>query len=150
MSYYHIMTASTLTMQGGKIQVRSASSSHSSSPSIVGPSLESEDLASTGRVTVYLPPLLLAALLRNLNAPSSSSAQLSFSSMIPKLSNSWRVREFDDIGALTLRLQLLRHSLKLTSITLKSLFCPLASTELGNMLVSLPISGYSPKVKELC
>ena len=70
--------------------------------------------------------------------------------MIPQLSNSWREREFDDIGALTLRIQLLRHSLQHTSIMLKFLFSPLASTELGDMLVLLPISGYQPKVREVC
>lgn len=69
--------------------------------------------------------------------------------MIPEMSNSWRMREFDDIGALTLRLQLLRHSLGLTSIMLKDLFRPLASTELSDLSVMLPINGFMPKVTEL-
>lgn len=125
--------------------MRSASSSHNGSPS------SSDTVADDypdpmGDVTVSLPPLLLAAVLRNLTVPGSSSAELSFSDMIPRLNECWRVREFDDIGALTLRLQLFRHSLKRTSLEVQQLFSPLASTELGSMVVALPSSGFSPEV----
>ena len=85
-------------------------------------------------------------MLRNLSPPNCLRADLSFTRMIPELSNSWRQREFDDIGALTLRLQLLRHSLKLTSIVLEELFSPLANSPLGSLVVLLPSSGYSPTV----
>ena len=96
---------------------------------------------------VTLPPLLLAAFLRNLSPPNCLSADLSFTRMIPMLSNSWRQREFDDIGALTLRLQLLCHSLKLSLIALEDLFRPLGSSRLGPLVVLLPTSGYSPTVR---
>lgn len=128
--------------------MRSASSSHNDSPSSSGSVSEDCYLDPMGNVMVSLPPLLLAAVLRNLTAPgSSSTAELSFSNMIPKLSECWRVREFDDIGALTLRLQLFRHSLQRTSLELQELFSPLTSTELGSVVVALPSSGFSPKVK---
>ena len=88
---------------------------------------------------VFLPPLLLVAVLQDV-----PNTNLSFQNPLHLLASSSRQREFDDLGALTLRLQLLRVCLGRAAVQLHQLFSPLANTELGGEWVMVPAGNFSP------
>ena len=88
---------------------------------------------------VSLPPMLLVAVLQDM-----IDTNVSFQNPLLLLASSSRQREFDDLGALTLRLQLLRICLGRATVQLHQLFSPLANTELGEEWVMVPAGGFSP------
>ena len=90
---------------------------------------------------MFLPPLLLAAVLQDVPHTNTS-----FQHPLQLLAASSRQREFDDVGALTLRLQLLRTCLGYATVQLRQLFSPLANTMLGEEWVLVPSDGFSPLV----
>ena len=96
------------------------------------------DLPSNKDLYVFLPPLLLVAVLQDV-----PNTKLSFQNPIPILASYSRQREYDDSCALTLRLQLLRECLGRETVQLHQLFSPLANTELGEEWVMVPVSGFS-------
>jgi hypothetical protein len=116
----------------------------SSSGSAAGPAADDEPAQSSVNVFVALPPLLLAAVLRDIVPVAYGGTHLSFERLITDLTANCRKREFDDVGAFTLRLQLVHGILGCPAMQLRELYAPLANTELGPLQLLVPRDGFEP------